>query len=555
MKVSFKGLSVLLSASLFVTLLSGCTGGSQGNGGAADTPSVKDGQADKGTLTLDLYSDRSWYSDWSGPGAKRITAKTGISFNVKKPVQDDGDGKDISLMIASNSLPDVMVVDRGNKMLQQLVEGNYLYSMDELIDKYAPNLRNILNEQYGPELLTNFKEQDGKTYKLVSGYQTAKYLEQAKKNSGLAPVWLPQLVVRKDYYDEIGRPDTSSPEKFLAALEQMAKKHPDKIPYLGDKGQHANDLGWFLSQFGMEEYYVNGDKVQHNLHNPKWKDVIKFGNTMASKGLLTKESFVNTGEVTSQKVAAGDVIVSALNSAAENNAPPKDNPNTKFEMLPPFSTYMFSTIPKGWMVLVIPKTNKNPERTMKLLEYAASKEGQADFSYGVEGPGADGFKSVDAGPHFFYDKTVPNDYYAQGKPTYTTGFNDALNKDWGGTWKQAGLGEPVMLITNWAVTNAPFWNPKDEKKVAYDKLMAPKMKFFPEFNFVINGTSEVGITEAKLKTLRGDYLPKLVFAQSEQEFESLFGDMLKKADALGISKLEEEYTKQYNANLAKLGKK
>ncbi|MFF2090688.1 extracellular solute-binding protein [Paenibacillus sp. NPDC058174] len=546
-----KSIPALLIASLLVAMLAGCASKNNGNANPSASPGTN-GESSEGVITLDLYSDRSWYSDWTGAGAKRITAKTGISFNVKKPVQDDGDGKDISLMIASNSLPDLMVVDKENKMLNQLIDGGYLYSMDELIDKYAPNLRKILDEQYGEELLTNFKEKDGKTYKLISGYQTKKYLEEAKANGGLAPVWLPQFVVRKDYYDEIGRPDTSTPEKFLDALQQMAKNHPDKIPYLGDKGQHSKDLGWFLPQFGIEDYYVNGDKVQHKLHNPQYKEMIKFANAMASKGLLTKESFVNTGEVTAQKVAAGSVIVSAQNSAAKNNAAPKDNPNTSFEMLSPFSTYMYPTIPKGWMALVIPKSNKNPERTIKLLEYAASKEGQADFFFGVEGAGKDDFKSLESGPHFYYDQSVPNNYFPQGKPSFTTGFNDELSKDWSGSWKQAGMGEPIMLVANWAVSNTVFWNPQDPDKLAYDKLMSPKMKFFPEFNFTIDSTSEVGVIEAKINTLRADYLTKLVFAKSETELDSLYSEMMSVADSIGIVKLENEYTKQYANNKAKL---
>lgn len=547
-------LALLAAAALLTTVAAGCSGnGNDANGeqssapgGSAAASASADAGADTSPLTLSLYSDRAWYSDWTGPGAKRITAKTGVGFEVKKPVQDDGDGKDISLMIASNSLPDVMVVDVGNKMLQQLIDGNYLYSMDELIDKYAPDMRKTLDEQFGPELLTNFKEKDGKTYKLVSGYQTDKYLEQATKNSGLAPVWLPQLVVRKDFYDEIGRPDTTTPEGFLSALEQMAAKHPDKIPYLGDKGQHDGNLSWFVPQFGIAPYYADGDTLKHMIHDPNWKAMIKFGYTLASKGLLTKESFVNTGDVTAQKVAAGDAIVAALNSAAENSAPPKDNPNTKFEMLQPFSTYAYSTIPRGWMALVIPKSNKNPERTMKLLEYVASPQGQADFSFGVEGQGPDDFKNVADGPHFYYDKSVANDFYPQGKPTYTKGFQEALDKDWSGTWKQAGFGEPIVLLSNWAASNAVAWNPQDPKKAAYDKLMAPKMKYYPDFDIRIDSASPLGIIEAKVKSLMQEYVTKLVFASSDSEFEDTFKSMEGIADKLGIADLEAEYTKQYN---------
>jgi putative aldouronate transport system substrate-binding protein len=563
MKNSFKSLSILLIVCFLMAIFAGCTkkedtAVSQSPETTVATNSAApeaSPQADNSPLTQSLYSDRGWYSDWTGAGAKRITAKTGISFNVKKPVQDDGDGKDISLMIASNSLPDVMVVDTGNKMLQQLIDGNYLYSMDELIDKYAPNLRTILNEQYGPELLTNFKEKDGKTYKLVSGYQTEKYLEEAKKNSGLAPVWLPQLIVRKDYYDEIGRPDTSTPEKFITALEQMAKKHPDKIPYLGDKSQHTGDLSWFNPQFGIEPYYVTGNEVKNTIHDPKWKEMLKFGQELASKGLMTKESFVNTNDVTAQKVAAGDSIVWAYNSTGEKASPPKDNPNTKFEMLQPFNTYMAPSIPTGWVALVIPKSNKNPERTMKMLEYAASKEGQADFFFGVEGQDLNDFKDLANGPHFFYDKSVPNDFFSQGKPTRTKNFSDALNKDWNGAWRQVGFGEPIVLIANWAVTNTVQWDPQDKTKEAYDKLMSSKMKFFPEFNFKIDSASELGVIDAKIKSLREDYVTKLVFASSAANFESIFTSFEKVADQLGIAKLEAEYTKQYAELKQKLGNK
>ncbi len=496
-------------------------------------------------ITFTLYSDRSWWFQWKGGAYDRITTKTGVSFNVSSPAQDDSTGRDVSLMIASNSLPDVLILDSGNTIIPELISGGLLYSLDELIDQYTPKLRTILNEQWGPEILTLFKQADGKTYGLTQGYQTQKYIDEATKNAGLAPLWLPVLVVNRAYYKEIGSPDVTTPEGLMSALEKMFKNHPDKIAVLGDKGQNSADLNWFSPMFGVEPYYVSGDKVQWNRRSPKWLAMIKFAQQLAAKGLFTQESFTLPGDVVGQKVNAGDAI-----TAMQNSFNYISDPTVSMIPLDVFKTYQYSMIPGGWMTTLIPKTNRSPERIAQFLQYAADKAGQIDFFFGLSG---DKFGDLVNGLHFFYDPKVPNDYFEKGKPTLFKEFSAALSKDWSGTQKTSGLYERDMYAMNAAIANLRGWDPSDPAKVAYNKAFAPRIKFWPEFRFTIDPQSDAGITKQRISDLSTQAVAQMVFADASA-VDGMYAALIKQAEDAGLPKLEAEWTTQYKANLKALGR-
>lgn len=495
-------------------------------------------------ITFNLYADRSWWFQWEGGAYDRITQKTGVSFNASSPADDDSTGRDVSLMIASNSLPDVLILDAGNAIIPELISGGLVYSLDELIDQYAPNLRTILDEQWGPEILTLFKQADDNTYGLVQGYQTQKYIDEATKNAGLAPLWLPVLVVNRDYYEEIGNPDVTTPEGLTAALEQMQANHPDKIGVLGDRGQNGDDLNWFSPMFGVEPYYVDGGNVKWNRRSPKWLEMIKFAQNLAAKGLFTQESFTLPGDVVGQKVSAGDAITAMQNSFNYIN-----DPTVTMVPLDVLNSYQYSMIPGGWMVTLIPKTNQSPERFMQFLEYAADKQGQIDFFFGVNG---DQFGDLVDGPHFFYDPDIPNTYFDEGKPTMFQEFTLALADDWSGTQRTSGLYERNTYAMNAAIANLRGWDPTDPAKVAYNDAFAPRIKFWPEFRFTIDPQSDAGITQQRISDLSRQFVAQMVFAEASA-VDGLYNELISQAESVGLAQLEAEWTAQYEANLEALG--
>ncbi|XID93044.1 hypothetical protein ACF3MZ_00445 [Paenibacillaceae bacterium WGS1546] len=54
-----------------------------------------------------------------------------------------GDGTEkVNLMIATNALPDLVTMDQNDPSVQKLISQGLVYSYDELIEQYAPELKN-----------------------------------------------------------------------------------------------------------------------------------------------------------------------------------------------------------------------------------------------------------------------------------------------------------------------------------------------------------------------------------------------------------------------------
>ena len=84
--------------------------------------------------------------------------------------------------------------------------------------------------------------------------------------------------------------------------------------------------------------------------------------------------------------------------------------------------------------------------------------------------------------------------------------------------------------------------------------MEPYVKNKPEYLFTITGTSEEAVIKEKVSKLVSDYEVKMVFAKDEAAVAANYKELLQKCDQYKLPQLEAEWTKQYQANMAKLGK-
>ena len=126
-----------------------------------------------------------------------------------------------------------------------------LWSLDELIDQYAPKMREILPK----EILSNYQMADGKTYQFTTWIQGEAWQKAAREYDQIVGTNQPVMTVRKDYYDEIGRPEIKNMADFIAAVKQMKENHPDKIGfYPADGSMSADEFGKSakLSHYGIQ---------------------------------------------------------------------------------------------------------------------------------------------------------------------------------------------------------------------------------------------------------------------------------------------------------------
>lgn len=487
---------------------------------------------DTSPIELGYYANFSWFSlDWNDATAERVTAKTGVDLNFMKPVVDDG--QKLNMMIAGNQLPDILTLDKNDAALKKMAEAGMLWPLDELIDQYAPKMREILPK----EILSNYQMADGKTYQFTTWIQGEAWQKAAREYDQIVGTNQPIITVRKDYYDEIGRPEIRNMTEFIAAVKQMKEKHPDKIGfYPADGSMSADEFGKSakLSHYGIQmglstDFSEKDGGIQWVVRDDKFKEPMKYLNEMYLEGILTKDPFIDTKDVGKAKIEQGDVI-SYCWTISDGEKVPGDNPDTTYEILPPFETYGQIRTGAGWLATVIPKTCKDPERAIRFLEYLASVEGHSDVSWGIEG---DTYQDAVAGAQW---------HMIDGKPVLLEDYVKDKNADWGGVASRNGLGE-YWIACNELLWNLPWWNDQDERMNKFNEQFGKYVEFRPELDIQDpSPESEEGIIRQKAFSLLQQYSVKMIFTE---DFESVYQEFIQKIDELGMNKVEAYWTEEY----------
>ena len=487
---------------------------------------------DTSPIELGYYANFSWFSlDWNDATAERVTAKTGVDLNFMKPVVDDG--QKLNMMIAGNQLPDILTLDKNDAALKKMAEAGMLWSLDELIDQYAPKMREILPKG----ILSNYQMADGKTYQFTTWIQGEAWQKAAREYDQIVGTNQPVMTVRKDYYDEIGRPEIKNMADFIAAVKQMKENHPDKIGfYPADGSMSADEFGKSakLSHYGIQlglstDFAEKDGGIQWVVRDDKFKEPMKYLNEMYLEGILTKDPFIDTKDVGKAKIEQGDVI-SYCWTISDGEKVPGDNPETTYEILPPFETYGQIRTGAGWLATVIPKTCKNPERAIRFLEYLASVEGHSDVSWGIEG---DTYQDPVAGAQW---------HMVDGKPVLLEEYVKDKNADWGGVASRNGLGE-YWIACNELLWNLPWWNDQDERMNKFNEQFGKYVEFRPELDIQDpSPESEEGIIRQKAFSLLQQYSVKMIFTE---DFESVYQEFIQKIDELGMNKVEAYWTEEY----------
>lgn len=400
---------------------------------------------------------------------------------------------------------------------------------------------------------------DGKMYHMP-GYITddeAVERAQQKTNAG-------NLYVRQDVYNEMGRPDMSTPESFAAVLERVKNEYPDLIPlnlgyiYLTDYSM-TPALKSIFNGFGVQPQGVGGDQpsvvyleedqVKLPYRDPNYKKALQYVNSLYRKGILTDSLLIQrqsqidqrlnnaeyfcTGEYTSN-------IHTVLNPSLRQNF----GEEIQYEIVDPaFAsegvTPQYPTVKsKGWMTAVITKNAKQPDRLIKFLEFCYSELGQRTMIMGKEG---ETYDMVDGVPKM-------REEYVQFKLDNNTqelnklGFNNfapfLMRKKYLDLYETPILqGKRPELEGDWEKMNryatdlyakglgdiGPRMGSKDY--VSYSRVMEQFMK----------------------------NMLKMMSAKTDEDFESLYETGVKNADNAGAAEVEALLTKNHQYELEQLG--
>ncbi|MFC5401667.1 hypothetical protein [Cohnella soli] len=332
------------------------------------------------------------------PVDQAIKEKFNVTFDVIS-----GDEQKLQALIAGGELPDVISLTGGvANMADTLIQGGQVVPLDDLIDQYGPNVKkhgelaiNVMKKLYsnGTDKVYFLPQNQQKSYDLIS-------------RGGFVGFF-----TRWDLYKEIGAPEMSTEDDYLNVLKQIQDKHPKTA-----KGKKVYAFSawtdWGAWPYQISYPFMHGyTNVADQLMNREtgeledmytdpngvfWKG-IQFFNKAFRMGLFDPEGFLQKNDQYTAKAENGQLLVTAANwfgGKALMNAAGTEL--AKHIALPsPFpviSGVYPDDAPLGYGIAnakAITKNNKYPERTMELIDYFSSPEGNRLLWGGIQGRGWD----------------------------------------------------------------------------------------------------------------------------------------------------------------------
>lgn len=503
---------------------------------AAPNPDEPAWKLDTSPIELTWFVGANWYAHSWGDSlnSKYITEKTGV--NVKLEVPSGEANEHITLMMTSGQLPDLISMGSWETAVKKLWEGDHVYALNELAEQYDPYFFKVA----GDGTLKWYRQDNGNTY----GIPNDSYSPNLMHETGMTAA-NQTFLVRKDLYEEMGRPDLTTPEGFLGALQLL------KDQYAQYKGQPMSP---FFAQgnvpYGMTEYlqnllavpYEKDGKVYDRMTDPDYIDWLKTFRTAYERGLLNVDFLVDSDSQVEEKTNNARYFMmvrewtgmSAVNPMLAASANPDsyyiavDGPrNSKGEPAKLFPGNM-----DGWMVTMISKSVKHPERAIRFLTYLASEEGQRDLFLGKEGETWE---------------------MADGKPQLKPELVQLLDTDIERLEKEYGVMDTYWMMRNPVIVNQ--WRPEK----------APVIKQMEDFangqadidSGIYKGLDPLGDSDAAVAWARisqnwEEVLPELITAKDEAAFDKIFDNFLARRAEYGFDMVMEHRQAELDARKAKM---
>lgn len=349
-------------------------------------------------ITFDLFSaDLSKPQPFTDVIAQEITKRTGVTINYEYTTENPTDT--ILLMIANDNYPD-MIYAKGD--LSKLIEAQAVIPLDDYIEKYGKNMKNL----YGNQIVRLRNTIDDPSIYSVGTYEIKTKIYELSGNMQL------QHAVLKEF----GYPQIKTLEDYENILLAYIKKYPEINGhktiglslmtdswywYLGlsNPGNFVigfpDDGQWIVNQETMEATY--------KFLYPDMNLFYRWLNKIYHEGLLDPESFTQNEDLWNLKLKEGYVLGTSYPywSLREINKDliQNDNEERTFAFLPITYSEQYKDPSQkdygysgGWGI-AITKNCKDKDRAFKFLDWICSEEAQVLLNWGIEGK------------HYYYDNS------------------------------------------------------------------------------------------------------------------------------------------------------
>lgn len=545
---------LLTAAALTVSMLTACgstpadngnvpTGGSdsssQSNSTASDSQDA--GSVSGEEITITFFDKNSGSKLFDDRIAQEIMKRTGVKVEIQNPT---GDPKEkLSLLLAGQDYPDIVLMDRGSEIVSKYIEAGALVALDDHMDQ-LPNVK----EMYG-DVLNKTRYKDGKNYYLSNWY-------------GADPDPVAGFIMKYSYMvDIVGQERADSPEPFTQQeMFEVLKQFKEKFPEINGKetygmtmnGNAKNYFNTLKGMYGMKTFYEDADGVLHwDVYDPNYIKMLYFVNDLYTNGLLDPEWVVNNNELFTQKLSAGNIFgcfnaywdPGDANTAIKAGEEGEKGQYVAYKVLgegiAADQTTSGGRSSLGWDAIAITNNCKNLDAALKLVDFCASQEGQDLMLWGIEGEDwtREGDKYIPNEAVVDRLKAEGNDAVEElGITRWTWFVRNGVHAD-GSPNRIADTRRDWVTQMAWQNLTDTYWD-----TAIYDALEP-------------DGSTPEGLKFQKIKDIFDQAFPKMINASSNAEVDTLYQQMLNDMEKAGLADVEKTINEKYQERLELWGMK
>jgi putative aldouronate transport system substrate-binding protein len=386
-------MTVLLIGSF---ILSAC--GKNDSSSSASSASSS-GSAQKGPVEMTFFAPQGKAPMEDNDFTKLVEQK----FNVKikwdlAPADALTDRR--QLLLASGDYPEVFLEGKfTNTDLQTYGKQGVLIPLNDLIDKYAPNLKALMEKK--PYLKEAMTAPDGNIYG-IPRFNECYHCTYSQK------FW-----INKAWLDKLGLSVPTTTDELYTVLKAFKTRDPngngkaDEIPMTGAPNKYVwngNIDAYLMNAFiynDNDKYLtVNNGKVDFAANKPEWKEGLAYMHKLYSEGLIDKAAFTQNDQAVGQLGnKEGDEVVGSITTALlsylVNVWDDNITRHRHWVIVPPLkgpNGVQLAGVSQGLGEFAFAITNKASEEqqiaAMKIVNYTFSEEGALYSEYGpTEGVG------------------------------------------------------------------------------------------------------------------------------------------------------------------------
>lgn len=510
-------LAAFLTAVMMLESLAGCgdaEGGTADEAADAGETTVKEVDPNnpwmigdpEDPIELTVFLNHTWYDTESFTGIipEEITRRTGIKLVPTKAT----DYTQLGVMASSGELPDLVFT---SQMMDILSDPEICYSYDELIEKYN------VDWDIPESDITNAKafSQDDHYYFVFS--HTSSNEDWAKTK---AVPMVASIQYRKDMLDELGMEEPTNLEELNNVFEAVKQKWLDVTPLVFAVTTWTLDPFKIYTGSTLQSYTPN-DAGGYDItaKTPEFKAYLEYCNSLYQNGYINADNFSWESADAEAAMSSGKAFAVVGNTqgtgAAIKNGLAQIAPDAEIYEMKPLSDNTLINSEIGWCGTFITKNNKNPEASIRFLQFLFSEEGQKLSQWGREG----------------IEYTLDD----RGMPVFSEewqkSIDDNTNTDLYNTNYYFGGSKILEAEARCAVQPEQYQESNDAIRATYDNqewyvYAAPKVS-----------DGQYKVTEDKMVDYIKTGQAKVILSADDEEFEKNYAEFIGQLDEMNVDEL------------------